>query len=376
MRCCWAFADLVISVGNLIINSYKEQLPDEALDIWEDLNMIIAVYQIGRLGLQAIKKGKDIVKKLRTYMTTLKLSKEERKAMELILKSYDEILELGEDINKASVERLREIKNTIKADTRLSSAERAQIVDDLDVRIKEKITQEELANKTTELEKKLNEEWEKKKSDNIKKDNISAEEEIYKFGDYYDDEIIKGFRQMVLDLKLNEKFPYLKVDELTAIRAYTSDSARNGKKIYFTLNEQLRMGKLDKFNKVLHNLLKSALEKMPKYEGNSLYRGIHGKEAIQASKWKKGDKIFFKDYKSTSTNLQKAALGFGEDIFLEMRGANGTDICRIACIPDELEILLFSGQEFKVVDIENNFQIYNVDYSTHTPFTKIILQAL
>ncbi len=197
---------------------------------------------------------------------------------------------------------------------------------------------------------------------------------------FLDDELVKNFRKQVIDEELPAKFPNLSIDELTAIKVYTSDEARNGVKIYYELNRQLRADNLDDYNKGLNQLLNNSLEKLPNNNNDKLFRGIYGEEANIASNWKKGDKVKFKEFKSTSTNIQKAAYEFSykhsDDMLIEIRGAKGANVCDISCSPDEMEVILKSGQEFKVIDVIEDFKIFDMDYDQQNPFTKIIIEVI
>ncbi|MDO6675774.1 hypothetical protein Q4517_09450 [Tenacibaculum sp. 1_MG-2023] len=54
----------------------------------------------------------------------------------------------------------------------------------------------------------------------------------------------------------------------------------------------------------------------------------------------------------------------------------GAEICKISCIPDEMEVLLKSGKKYKVIDVVEDFMIYDVDYSQQNSFTKVIIELL
>lgn len=158
---------------------------------------------------------------------------------------------------------------------------------------------------------------------------------------------------------------------------YTSDENRNGIKIYKAINEQLRSENLDNYNKELNELLNNALEKLPKY-GENVYRGIYGNEAAIASQWEIGEKVIFKEFKSSSKNIQIAAYEFsyekGSDVVIEIINSKGVDVCTISCKTDEMEVLLNSGQEFIVKDIKDNFKIYDKDFAQVNSFTKIMIE--
>ncbi|WP_417443579.1 ADP-ribosyltransferase domain-containing protein [Joostella sp.] len=198
------------------------------------------------------------------------------------------------------------------------------------------------------------------------------------FSHFLDDAFVLSKRAEVIAERLPAQFPNLSIDELTAIKVYTSDEVRNGVKIYKSLNTQLRAGSLDDYYQGLNQLLNDGLSKLSKHNGNTVFRGIHGDEVTIADGWKKGDLVDFKDFKSSSTSIETAAYEFsykqGYDVVLEIKNADGYNICNISCSPSEMEILLSSGQKFEVIDIVDNFQIYDPSYTQQNPFTKIILE--
>jgi hypothetical protein len=171
---------------------------------------------------------------------------------------------------------------------------------------------------------------------------------------FLDDAITKAMRAEVIAENLLAKFPNHTIDELTAIKVYTSDGARNGSKIYELLNTQLRGNSLDEFNKGLNELLKSALGKLSPYKGSEVFRGVSGAEADLAKSWKVGEDIAFKDFKSSSVNESVAQTFMekkGGDVMFEISNPKGYNICDVSCIPGEAEILFKSGSQFKVKEL-------------------------
>lgn len=186
-------------------------------------------------------------------------------------------------------------------------------------------------------------------------------------------------RKEVIKEELLSKFPNLTIDELTAIKVYTSNEIRNGKPIYEILNMELRKGILSEYNKELNEFLNNALSKLPSHKGN-VFRGVYGEEAIQAKTWKVGDEIIFKDFKSSSIDRQTAAYDFankyGSSIFYEIINSKGSNICKISCIPNEMEVLLKSNQKFRVLKIEPNYMVFDKDFEFQNSFTRIILENI
>ncbi|WP_239704834.1 ADP-ribosyltransferase domain-containing protein [Tenacibaculum finnmarkense] len=175
---------------------------------------------------------------------------------------------------------------------------------------------------------------------------------------FLDDELVKSFRKQVIDEKLFEKFPDLSIDELTAIKVYTSDEFINGTKIYAELNTQLRSGNLDDYYKGLNKLLDEGLGKMTPYNGTIVFRGCGDIESQIAKEWKKDDEIIFKDFKSSSTE-EDIAESFmnqgGGDVIYEISNPKAYNICDISCSPNEAEIFFKSGSKFRVKKIEGLF---------------------
>ncbi len=187
---------------------------------------------------------------------------------------------------------------------------------------------------------------------------------------FLNDDIVKDFRQQVIDEDLLNEFPMLSIDELTAIKTYTSDVSRNGKEIYLTLNEQLRSNNLDDFSKGLNELLSSALSKLNKFDGKLVFRGVYGEEARIAKSWKKGDEIIFKDYKSSSIN-ENIAQQFSGDVLYEISNPKGYNICNISCLRGEVEIIFKAGSKFEVIDLS-----YLPRLTESDPIIKVIKLSL
>ena len=194
---------------------------------------------------------------------------------------------------------------------------------------------------------------------------------------FLDDAFTLSKRTEVIAEGLPARFPNLTIDELTAIKVYTSDQMRNGSKIYQTLNTELRAGNLSAYNAGLNDLVNNALSKLPSQNGN-VFRGVYGAEANLAKTWKVGDDVPFKDFKSSSTNKQVAAYDFAEkydsDVFYEIIGANGRSVCGISCVPNEMEVLLKSNLKFKVKEIQPNHMVFDKNFEFQKPFTRIVLE--
>ncbi|MGB4902595.1 MAG: ADP-ribosyltransferase domain-containing protein, partial [Saprospiraceae bacterium] len=175
---------------------------------------------------------------------------------------------------------------------------------------------------------------------------------------FLEDAFVISKSEQVIAEELTTKFPYLSVAELTAIKVYTSDMARNGVKIYQSLNTELRMANLSDFNKGLNELLNKGLSKLVPYNGLRVFRGCGELESQIAKKWNVGDFIKFDDFKSSSiyenTAINFMNLGSG-DVIYEILNPKGYNICQISCLPGEAEILFKSGSKFKILKTEGLF---------------------
>ncbi len=171
---------------------------------------------------------------------------------------------------------------------------------------------------------------------------------------FLDDAFVLSKRAEVVSDGLPTQFPSLSIDELTAIKVYTSDEFRNGVKIYSELNRQLRAGNLDIYYQGLSHLLNDGLGKMVQYNGNLVFRGCGQAESKLAKNWNVGDEVTFKDFKSSSVT-ERVAEGFmnsgGGDVIYEISNPKGYNICDISCSPNEAEIFFKSDSKFRVEEL-------------------------
>ncbi|CAA0148953.1 ADP-ribosyltransferase domain-containing protein [Tenacibaculum maritimum] len=183
------------------------------------------------------------------------------------------------------------------------------------------------------------------------KDLVNKREDLSHF---LDDAFVLSKRAEVVNSTLPSQFPSLSIDELTAIKVYTSDEVRNGVKIYSELNSQLRSSSLDDYNQGLNHLLNDGLGKMTQHNGDLVFRGCGQAESQLAKTWNVGDEITFKDFKSSSVN-EGIAEGFmnsgGGDVIYEISNPKGYNICDISCSPNEAEIFFKSGSKFRVDEL-------------------------
>ncbi len=174
------------------------------------------------------------------------------------------------------------------------------------------------------------------------------------FKTFLDDIFTLQIRAEVIANGLPAQFPNLTIDELTAIKVYTSDHVRNGNKIYQTLNTELRVGNLSDYNKGLNELLNSGLGKLTPHNGALVFRGCGQAESQIAKTWLVGDEIPFKDFKSSSIS-ESTAINFmnsgSGDVIYQISNPKGYNICNISCLPGEAEILFKSGAKFKVTEL-------------------------
>ena len=129
---------------------------------------------------------------------------------------------------------------------------------------------------------------------------------------FFDDPTVLASRQKILNDKIHEAFPNIPIEELTAIQHYTTNAHGN-------LNKALRgdIPMTDEF-RAFDELINSGMDKLPKYNGDKVFRGV-------------------------------------------------------SCLPGESEVLFKSGSNFKVKEIKTNFVVYDRDFNPST-VQKIILE--
>jgi len=187
---------------------------------------------------------------------------------------------------------------------------------------------------------------------------------------FLDDAFTLQKRAEVIANGLPAQFPNLTIDELTAIKVYTSDQMRNDSKIYQTLNTELRAGNLSAYNAGLNDLVNSGLGKLTPNSGSSVFRGCGQAESQLAKTWKVGDDITFKDFKSTSISddvAEKFMSKGNGDVIYEIANSKGYNICNISCMTDEAEILFKSGAKFKVTELT-----YLPRYDPSDPLVRVV----
>src|SRR5690606_18829171 len=139
---------------------------------------------------------------------------------------------------------------------------------------------------------------------------------------FFDDPTVVASRLRILNEKVYEAFPDISVEELTAIQHYTTNA-------YGNLNKALR-GEIPitEAYQAFEELLTSGINKLPKYNGDKVFRGVKGNEAVLAKTWKAGDDISFSDFKSTSTKTS-VANEFAGDVVYEISNPKGRNICGV-----------------------------------------------
>lgn len=194
---------------------------------------------------------------------------------------------------------------------------------------------------------------------------------------FLNDPVIEAEKKKVITGRLASIYTYLSVEELTAIKVYTSNLKRNNELIYKTLNRELREGTLSDFNKGLNDLLSSGLSKLPLYQKN-VFRGVSSNEADAANNWKVGEQVQFKDYKSTSTDTRVAAVNFsskrGSGVIYEIVGANGSKVSDMSDFAGEQEVLLRSDSKFIVKEIIPDYAVLDKNYEVQCISKKIVLE--
>jgi len=181
----------------------------------------------------------------------------------------------------------------------------------------------------------------------------------------FSDPSVLASRRKILDDGINQLFPNIPVEELAAIRHYTTNA-------YTNLNRALRSGNPSDYFKSFEEMVNNGLSKLPKFNGDKVFRGVKGEEAVLSKTWKAGDNVNFKDFKSTTTS-PSVANDFAGDVVYEISNPKGHSICSVSCLPGESEVLFKSGSNFKVKEVKPDFVVYDDDFN---PFTvrKIILE--
>lgn len=155
-------------------------------------------------------------------------------------------------------------------------------------------------------------------------------------------------------------------DDAIAVAVYTFDFGPEMAEInpYRIINKVLVENSKEELQKVrdLLFIILSALRKLPRVEGKTLYRGM--KETVNKNSYKKGKIITWAGFSSTSPDmkvtkefLSKNASG---TLFVIENGW-GYDIQPYSMFPDEEEILLEPGQRFEIKGvIESDVVIINL----------------
>lgn len=179
----------------------------------------------------------------------------------------------------------------------------------------------------------------------------------------------KGPMEFAVDNFFKVKYPDIPTTEIAAIYHYT----RGDVSAYRQLNNQLRKGNLDGFNKAFSELLSLGLSKMPVCSNDTkLYRTmvLSPKKFNQFMTELKSGVATFSGFTSTSTERSIALDRFNHmnikknqvKIMLEIQGNNGriiSDMSQfggIKCsLPNQKEVLFDKGSKFSLVStIVNN----------------------
>ena len=124
-------------------------------------------------------------------------------------------------------------------------------------------------------------------------------------------------------------------------------------------------------------LVMSALRKLPRVTGRTLYRGVRGEVSLDKDHYCKGNVVMWPALSSTSPSVDttKAFLAKGSrsgeatgTLFI-IDKAWGYDIQPYSLFPDEEEILLEPERQFRVVSVlESSLTILNLEM-LDTPFS-------
>jgi hypothetical protein len=185
--------------------------------------------------------------------------------------------------------------------------------------------------------------------------------------EFFSDPLVLLAKQDVISAGLPSLFPHIPVEELTAIRYYTTNA-------YGPLNTALR-GTPEAKHLGFEELLNNGLSKLTPYDGGNVQRGVYGVEADIAKTWNPGDDITFKDFKSSSTDADVAydfSIGNSGNVVYEISNPIAYDICGISCLPGEAEVLFKSKSKFRVTAVDLDFV---VDYGgVPTTIRKIYME--
>jgi hypothetical protein len=183
----------------------------------------------------------------------------------------------------------------------------------------------------------------------------------------FSDPTVLASRQKIINDGIANLYPNIPVEELTAIRHYTTNAYEN-------LNTALRNGNPNEYFRSFEEMVNNGLSRIQKFDGDKVFRGVKGDEAVLAKTWQVNDNINFKDFKSTSTS-SSVANDFAGDVVYEIVNPKGYNVCGISCLPGEAEVLFKSGSNFKVKEIKSDFVVYDSDYN---PFTvrKVVLEFI
>lgn len=147
----------------------------------------------------------------------------------------------------------------------------------------------------------------------------------------------------------------LSIAQIAAIYHYSKAYPEHFRK----LNSELRTGVLSKHSQKFHQLLKSALSKLPDRPGTS-YRGAGLQEsALQHYKnaFENNTPVTEKHFTSSSTEFSEAEnfalLSPGDkrtSTIFTIKGKNGKDIQQLSDVPSEAEVVFSSNGKFRVTD--------------------------
>ncbi len=114
-----AALDVTLTVGSLVVNSFKEELPESVKQAYQSVSMMFSVYQVFKLGKVAIDAGRDQLNNFRNLVATAKANKTLTaaglEAMEAELKRLNGMEELAKTLDDADINKLKQLRDELDA---------------------------------------------------------------------------------------------------------------------------------------------------------------------------------------------------------------------------------------------------------------------
>jgi hypothetical protein len=160
-----------------------------------------------------------------------------------------------------------------------------------------------------------------------------------------------------------EKYKYLKEHnvspaEVGFIKAFTGS--------YSHVNENLRKGHMDEKEFAFKHIMQDALDKMPKHNGDTVYRKINLDSSEQAN-YVVGGISEWKAFNSTSKNANTWS---GNTHFTIRNPKTGVDVQKISSHPSEAEVIMPANTFYRVLSKKTSGNTVHIEMEEIVPFTK------